>query len=67
MTDSKTLLKLAEHYRQAKNSVLDRTQPDQLEVLERSYRLLAESAEVLERSSWLEMKLGKPGVKRRLK
>ena len=65
MTDAKMLLKLAEHYRQAKEGESSRSRYDQLETLERTYRVLAESAEVLGRSSWLEMKLGKPGIDRR--
>jgi hypothetical protein len=41
---------LAEHYRQAKRATKNKLARHQLETLERSYRVLAASAVVLERS-----------------
>jgi hypothetical protein len=51
---------LAEHYGRAKSDTSDQKNYFQLEILERSYRVLADSAAVLEQSTMVRQKLGKP-------
>lgn len=50
-------LALSEHYRIAKLSTHDAAKQDQLEIFERSYFLLAQSARVLARSNALKKAL----------
>ena len=61
VTNAERYAQLAKQYGDARVKALDHFSRDQLETLERSYRILAESEAALQRSLKLAQRLGKPG------
>ena len=61
MTEAEKYVQLAEYYRQPKEQAVDREARVLLNRLEDSYRILAKSYAVLDRSLQLQQKMGPRG------